>query len=328
MSMKLVRSLAPIGALLAALTLASAVQAQTAAWPSRPIRVLVPVPPGGAVDATARLLQDPLSRALGQPIVVENRPGGAGLIAAEAVARSPADGYTFGYVYSPHAANVALVPRLPFDPANDFTPIAFVWRASSVIAVHPSAQATTLAELVARSRAVAGGLSYGTPGNGSSMHIAGELLRLRSGAAFVHIPYRGAGPALNDVLGGTIPVVVSNVQSGAPHVQAGRLRGIAVTGPARSTLLPDVPTVAELGFPGFAVTEWMMLLAPAGLPRAIAARMNAAFNEAILAPDLAARLNGQGLETRAMSLDETTAFLADQIRALPEIVRSAGIKAD
>jgi tripartite-type tricarboxylate transporter receptor subunit TctC len=297
--------------------------AQQQPWPTKPVRLIVPVAPGGATDATARLLQQPLADLLGQPIVIDNRPGAGGIVATEGMVRA-GDGHTFAIVNSPHAANIAMRPKLPYDTLKDTTAIAFLWRAPSAISVNPSVPATTLQELIARSRSTP--LPYGTPGVGFSMHLAGELLRLTSNAAIDHVPYRGAGPALNDALGGQIPMVISNVASSAPHVQAGRLRALAVTGATRSPLLPQVPTVAEQGLAGFDVTEWLVAIVPTTTPADVKARLHDAIRAVMARPDIAERMTAQGLEMEPMKADEVQAFVVREVEKLGRIIRSANIR--
>jgi tripartite-type tricarboxylate transporter receptor subunit TctC len=275
---------------------------------------------------TARLLQEPVSRQLGQPVIVENRPGGAGIVATEATARSAADGHTFGVVYSSHAANPALQARLPFDTQRDLTPVAFIWRAPTVMSANPQAGISNLADVIRLSGERQGGLNYGTPGIGSSMHLAGAMLESRAGITLTHVPYRGAGPALNDAVGGQIPLVISNVASTAPLAAEGRLRPLAVTGARRSALLPDVPTVSELGYPGFEMSEWMALVAPTAMPAAAAERMNSVVNAALTEPETAQRLAAMGLETSPMTIPAAARFVAEQIETLGALIRSAGIK--
>jgi tripartite-type tricarboxylate transporter receptor subunit TctC len=297
--------------------------AQAPTWPTKPLRLIVPVAPGGATDGTARILQQPLADLLGQPVVIENRPGGGGIVATETMLRAN-DGHTVAIVNSPHAANVSMQPRLPYDTMKDIVAVGFVWRAQSAILVNPSVPSRSLAELIAQARSDTVG--YGTPGIGFSMHLAGELLRLSSSAKLEHVPYRGAGPALNDALGGQIPVVITNVASSAPHAQAGRLRALAVTGAGRSSLLPDVPTVAEQGFPGFDVTEWLVLVAPASTPADVRARLNAALNEVLAKPEIKDRLKALGLELEIMTVDQVQAFVAREVDKLGGIIKAANIK--
>jgi tripartite-type tricarboxylate transporter receptor subunit TctC len=301
--------------------------AAQAGWPTRPVRIILPVPPGGAFDATVRMIQDPLARLLGQPVVVENRGGGAGIPAAEAVIRAT-DGHTFGLIGSSHAANATLLTSLPFDPVADIAPINLLARWPNVISVHPSTPWQTLAELVAAAKARPGSISYGSPGIGLSQHLAGELLKIRAAIDITHVPYRGAGPALNDGVAGHVPMVITALASTAPQVKAGRLRALAVTGPLRAPLLADVPTVAEQGFPGFDVGEWIGIIGPAATPPDSVARLNAALTGAMREPDVARRLEESGIETLTSMPAAFGDFVRAQVQALGDIIRAAGVRAE
>jgi tripartite-type tricarboxylate transporter receptor subunit TctC len=291
------------------------------------VRIILPVPPGGAFDATVRIIQEPLARLLGQPVIVENRGGGAGIPAADAVIRST-DGHSFGLIGSSHAANATLMTSLPFDPVADVAPVNLLARWPNVISVHPSTPWQTLAELVAAARARPGDISYGSPGIGLSQHLAGELLKIRAEVNITHVPYRGAGPALNDGVAGHVPMVITALASTAPQVKAGRLRALAVTGPVRAPLLSEVPTVAEQGFPGFDVGEWIGIIGPAVTPPDALARINAALTGAMRDPDVARRLEEAGIETLTSTSTEFASFLRAQIQALGEIIRTAGVRAE
>lgn len=296
-------------------------------WPSRPVRIILPVPPGGAFDATVRMIQEPLSRLLGQPVVVENRGGGGGVPAADAVIRAT-DGHSFGLIGSSHAANATLMQGLPFDPIADIAAVNLLARWPNVISVHPSTPWRTLAELVAAAKARPGSISYGSPGIGLSQHLAGELLKIRAGVDITHIPYRGAGPALNDGVAGHVPMVVTALASTAPQVRAGRLRALAVTGPVRAPLLAEVPTVAESGFPGFDVSEWIGIMGPAATPPDVVGRLNAALTGAMRDPDVARRLEDGGIEALTTTPAAFGDFLRAQVQTLGNIIRTAGIRAE
>jgi tripartite-type tricarboxylate transporter receptor subunit TctC len=296
-------------------------------WPTRPVRIVLPVPPGGAFDATVRLIQEPLARQLGQPVVVENRGGGAGIPAAESVIRS-SDGHTFGLIGSSHAANATLIQNLPFDPVADIAPVNLLARWPNVISVHPSTPWRTLPQLLEAARARPGSISYGSPGIGLSQHLGAELLKIRARADITHVPYRGAGPALNDGVAGHVPVVVTALASTAPQVQAGRLRALAVTGATRAAMLPDVPTVAEQGFPGFDVSEWIGIVGPASTPEEVATRLSSALTAAMREPDVARKLDEMGIETVATAPAGFSQFLRAQIETLGTIIRTAGIRAE
>jgi tripartite-type tricarboxylate transporter receptor subunit TctC len=302
--------------------------AQAQPWPSKPIRWLVPVAAGGATDVVARLLQEPVGRYLGTTIVVENRPGGAGVIATQATVTSAPDGYTMGLVYTSHAVNPALQSKLPYDSAKDVAPVAFFWRAQLAFAVRTESPIKSLKDLIAAAQKDPGVLAYGTGGVGTGAHLAGALVTAVANIKLAHAPYRGAALALNDLLGGQVPILVSNVLTLPIHIEAGRVRALAVTGAQRSPVLPDVPTVAELGFPNYEATEWSGLIGPADLPPDVALRMNAAINAAIQQPALAEQYRKMGLEMIAMSPSQFQTFLTAETAKYADLIRKAGIKSD
>ncbi len=295
-------------------------------WPSKPIRWLVPVAPGGATDATARLLQDPVSKILGQPIIVENKPGGAGTIATEAAVRSAPDGYTFGIIYTSHAGNPALLGTLPYDSVKDITPVAFFWRAYLAFSVHKDVPIHSLAELIDQAKKAPGTLAFATGGVGQASHFSGARLEQAAGIKLAHTPYRGAGPALTDVLGGHVPILVSNISVILPHLASGKIRPIAVTSPERSPLLPNIPTVAESGFPGYQMSEWFGFVGPAGLPDEIVQKMNAAINEAARRPEIVENLQKMGLVTNLGTPAAFRDILAEETRVTTDIIRKGNIK--
>jgi tripartite-type tricarboxylate transporter receptor subunit TctC len=301
--------------------------AQSQSWPSKPIRLVVGVPPGGTNDVLVRLLQTPLQEDLGQPVVIENRPGGANIIATEMIVRSSPDGYTIGTIISTHASNVSLQPRLPYDPIKEITPIAFLGRVSNIVVVHPSVQAKSLPELIAMAKAKPGSIHHGTSGNGTSQHFSGELLRLRTGADIVHVPYRGGGPAINDLLGGHVQMMFGNFTSILPHIQAGRVRPLAVTSADRSPVLPNLPTVAEAAnLPGFAVTEWYAVIGPAGLSQDIVLRVNMAFYDVMKRTDIFPKLRDQGIDVDYMTPQQLRSFIQAEIDKLRDIATRANMK--
>jgi len=305
----------------------SQAQGQAPGWPTKPIRFLLPNPPGGTNDILARMLQAPMQEILGQPVIVENRPGGSNIIATEAVIRSPADGYTIGTIISVHASNVALQPKLPYDSVKDITPIAFLGHVGNIVVVHPDVKATSMAELIELARANPGKVHHGSSGMGTSQHFSGELLKLGTKADFVHVPYRGGGPAINDLLGGHIQMMFGNFASIVPHVRAGKVRPLAVTAGNRSPVFPELPTVAEAAkLPGFAVTEWYAVIGPAGMPPEIVAKLNAAFYEALKRPDIAPKLRDQGIEVEFMTPDKLGTFVQAEIAKLSDIAKRADMK--
>lgn len=295
-------------------------------WPQKPITWILPVPPGGAIDMSARVLQDGLAKQLGQPIVVESRVGGATRVAAEAVKRSDPDGYTFGMVGVAFVSNPSLLKQVNYDPVKDYSHVSFIWAAPSVVVVHPGQPYRTLADLLGTARSKPGSIGYGTPGVGTSMHAAGELLKLSAKVDINHVVYRGAGPALTDAVAGHIPVAMINIASAAPLIKEGKLRALAVTSAARSPLFPDVPTVAESGFPGYELTEWQGLVGPAGVAPAIVERMNAAIKSVIAQPDVTARFLEMGFEYKPLTPTAFAAYVADQQSKFGDIIRQAQIK--
>lgn len=306
--------------------LSSAAHAQQ--WPSKPIRWLVPVAAGGATDVVARLLQEPVGKLLGGTIVVENRPGGAGVIATQATVTSPPDGYTMALIYTSHPANAVMQPKLPYDSFKDITPVAFFWRAQLAFSVRTDSPLKSLQDLLEAARRDPGSITYGTGGVGTGAHIAGAMFAEAAQVKLTHAPYRGAAPALNDLLAGQLPVLISNVSALPPHIETGRLRPLAVTGAKRSPVLPDVPTVAELGFPGYQATEWSGLIGPANVPAEIVTRMNQAVNAAIGQPAVVEEYRKMGLETVLMSPGEFKAFLEAETSKFADVIRKGGIKSE
>ena len=289
--------------------------------PDRPMRLIVPFAAGGPTDTLARMLQSPLAEALGQPVVVENRPGAGANIGIQAVARSAADGLTWLVTSSAFVTNPALTRPQPFDPIGDFAPVSLLASSPNVIVAGPSARVNTLAEMVARAKAEPGRLEYGTAGTGTAPHITAELFRLRAGIDILHIPYTGAAPAVQAALAGTTALSFSAMPAAAAQIRAGTLRALAVTSAARWPDAPDVPTVAEQGYPGFAAETWQGLLAPAGTPPAAVQRV-AALVRAYLNGLPPERMRAIGFATVASTPEEFTAQLA---REVPEI--AAGIAA-
>jgi len=295
-------------------------------WPDRPIRFIVPVPPGGSVDPLARLIGRHLGEALGQPVVVENHAGAGGNIAFELVARARPDGSTLLVGWDSLAINPALFPRVEYDPLRDFVPIIQTVRTAQLLVVRTGLGVATLAEFLdlARRRT----LTLGSPGNGSIGHLAAALLRARAGTEWTHVPYRGGGPALADLIAGHIDAVSLTLPAATEHVRAGRIRAIAVTTSARSPALPEVPTVAESGFPGFDVTSWQGLLAPAGTDPAVLRRLNAEVARILALPEVAAQLAGQGFEPVGGAPEVLAARLAADVPRWPEVVTLAGARVD
>jgi len=315
-------------ALLAVIALAASGVALAQAWPNKPIRLVVNFPPGGAADQIARSVGVPLGEALGEPIVIENRPGANGNIGADAVAKSPPDGYTLlmssGGAFS---VNPHLYTKLPFDPVKDLVPVAAAARILVFLVVRPDLPAKSVDEFVALARANPGKLTYGSPGSGSSPHIAGEMLKRAAKIDIVHVPYKGAAPALTDLLGGQLDFMF-DPGIGLPQVRAGKLRLLAVGSPKRSALFPDTPTLAEAGMAGFDADSWFGFYAPAGVPADILARLNREINRALQTPAVRERITALGAEAVALSAEEFAALQRADRERFGVVVREAGIKLD
>jgi tripartite-type tricarboxylate transporter receptor subunit TctC len=313
-------------ALLAAAAAAAAPAARAQAWPDRPVRLVVPVAPGGSLDPLARLLARHLSEALGHPVVVENHAGAGGNIAFEMVARARPDGHTLLVGWDSLAINPALFGRVGYDPLLDFAPVIQTVRTAQILVVRHGLAAATLADFVALSRRAP--LSLGSPGNGSIGHLAAEMLKARSGAEWTHVPYRGGGPALQDLIAGHLDAVFLTLPAATEHIRAGRIRAIAVTTATRAPSLPDVPSFIESGLPGFEVVSWQGILAPAGTEPAVIARLNAELRRILALPPVAAQLAAQGFEIVAGTPDALGARLAEDVPRWPGIVRAAGARLD
>jgi tripartite-type tricarboxylate transporter receptor subunit TctC len=293
-------------------------------FPSRPLRLIVTWPPGGTTDILARLLQPRIAAALGQPVVVENRGGASGAIGAAELARAPADGHTFGMVTST-VISTALLARQPYDPIRDFAPILLLARVANILVVHPSLPVHSVADLIALARRRPGALAFGSPGIGSAVHISGETFKLAAGVDMVHAPYRGGGPALTDLMSGHLQLMFGNASSTLPYVRDGSLRAVAVTSASRAPYLPEVPTVAESGLPGFAIDEWYGCVGPAGMPAAAAERLNAAIGGIVAQPAERARLLDMGAEVAGGSAEEFRRFMATEVEKIGRVVRDARI---
>jgi tripartite-type tricarboxylate transporter receptor subunit TctC len=297
-------------------------------YPSKPVRLILPFPPGGGTDLLGRLIADRLAASLGQPVVTENRGGAGGNVGAEAAARSAPDGYTIVLVAPSIAISPTLYSRLNYDPIKDFAPIALVAQVPNVMVTHPSVPASTLAEFIAYARANPGKLNFGSGGLGTSNHLAGELFNLRTGAGLVHVPYKGVNLAMNGVLAGEVHLVFIGVPVPAPHIKAGRLRGLAVLGRERSPLIPDVPTAAEAGFADFDVTTWYGILAPAGTPRPIIQRLNAELTKMMQAPEIRERLAAMGTDPLTSTPEELGAYIKQEMARWGDVIRKANLHAE
>lgn len=307
----------------AALVLA-ATGAQAQEWPTRPVRIVVPYPAGGAVDIVTRALADKLATQWGQPVVVDNKAGAGGLIGADSVSKAAPDGYTLvmGTVSS-HAIAAAVYRKMPYDAVADFGAISLVALTPYIITVHPGVPANSLRELVAHARANPDKLNFGSSGTGTTPHLAGELFNTVAGTRMAHVPYKGSAPMVADLLGGQIQVAFDNTV--IPHIKAGKLRGLAVTGPARLAAVPDIPTAAEAGLPGYEAVGWMGLYAPKGTPAALRNRLAADTAKAAGTPDFIAKMAGLGFQARTDTPVEFDAYLKAETVKWAKVVKDAGV---
>ena len=303
--------------------------AQAQSWPSKPIKYIVPFAAGGTTDILGRMVGAKLSEALGQPVVVENRPGAAGSVGVEMLAKSPPDGYTIGGgTISSHAINVSLYSKLPYDPIKDFTPITMLATLPNMLVIHPSIPANNVQELIAFLKANPNKHSFGSAGNGTSQHMSGELFKTMTGVQMQHIPYKGSGPMIPDLLGGVLSMSFENLTTAYPPVKQGKLKALAVTSATRSFLAPEVPTLSEAGLAGYDISSWQAMFAPAGLPRPILGRLYGETAKALKAPDVVKRLQDLGLDAGGMLPEELAARIRDDIPKLAKIVKDSGAKVD
>lgn len=306
---------------------ATSALAQT--WPSQPIRLVVPFVPGGSTDVLARQLAEKLRVALGQPVVVENRGGAGGTVGSDSVAKSPPDGLTLLMgVTGTHGTAPSIYPKLPYDPVKDFAAISRVVTAPLVLVANPSLPAKTLADFIAAAKAAPGTITYGTPGNGTSMHLTGVLFDLRAQTSLVHVPYRGSAVALTDLMGGRIATMFGDLLVALPQIQAGTIRAIAVTSLTRNPLLPDVPTMAEAGLPGFEALSWQGVFAPAGTPAPIVERLYREVKAAMESPDVKTFFGDQGFQVGASTPAEFAAFVASEVTRWAEIVKAGNVRTE
>jgi len=298
-------------------------------YPVKPIRMVIGFPPGGFVDLTARLVAGPLGTALGQQVVVENRGGAGGVVGTEIVARAAPDGYTLTVGSAgTHAVNQSLYRKLPYNVLRDFQPIARLADAPSILAVHPSLPARSVKDLVALARARPGEIMYASAGSGTSTHLAAALFEHLARIKLVHVPYKGGGPAIVDVVAGQVPVTFGTAASVSPHTRSGRLRGLAVTAGQRSAVLPDLPTIAESGVPGYEMLNWLGLFAPAGLPRPLVERLSADALRVVRSTEVRERLNGAGAEPSPLPAEAFAAFVKNEVEKWAKVVAATGMTAD
>ena len=297
------------------------------AYPAKPVRVIVGFPPGGGTDVVARVISQKLTEWWGQPVTVENRAGATGTIGADLVAKSSPDGYTLimGHVNS-HAIAPNLFAKLPYDPIKDFAAVAYVGYVPNVLAVHPSVNVKSVKELVALLKANPGKYNYASSGNGSTQHLAGEMFKQLTGTSIVHVPYKGSGDAIKDLLAGVVAMNFDTMPPVMPHVQAGKLRGLAISTPRRLSQLPEVPTFAEEGITGFDVANWYGVMAPAGTPRDIVQKMNADINKAMQVPEVRARLEGVGTQLKEQSAAEFEVYMKAEIAKYAKLIKDTGVR--
>jgi tripartite-type tricarboxylate transporter receptor subunit TctC len=312
--------------LIALLSVACAVNAYSQdAWPTRPVRMILPFPPGGGTDILGRLIAERLSAGIGQPVVTENRGGAGGNVGAEAAARSAPDGYTIVLVAPSLAISPTLYSKINYDPVKDFAPISLVATVPNVMVTQPSLPGQ-LQEFIAFVKAKPGALNFGSGGAGTSNHLAGELFNIVTGARLVHVPYKGVNLAMQDVLAGNVHLVFIGIPAAAPHIKAGKLRALAVVAPQRSSALPDVPTVAEAGLRDFEVTTWYGILAPAGTPKDVVAKLHASAVRALNSPALKERFQKLGAETVGNTPEEFRAMLVKEQQTWAKVMKDAGVK--
>ena len=320
----------PVTTVLAAAVLATSFSVPAAAqtYPTRPVRFVVPFAPGGSTDTLARAIGVKLPEYLGQQVVIDNRTGANGDIGMLIVAKAPADGYTIvlGYI-----ANIGIGPslyKMPYDPVKDFAPVTQVAGASNIMTAHPSVPAKTLKEFIAYAKANPGAINFATSGVASIGHLTGEYLNHVAGMKMVHVPYKGSGQAISDLVGGHVKVMISGMASTLPHVKTGKLRALVVTGLQRSDAAPDVPTIAESGFPGFEARSWFGVLAPANTPRPVIMRLHADIVKALQQPDVKQRLTGIGFDVVGSTPEEFAAYIKSEIQKWAKVVKASGAKAD
>lgn len=325
------RALVALVAVIAAGTVTAQPALQTAGanWPSKPIRYIVPFAPGGTTDILARTIGEKLSTALGQPIIVDNKPGQGGSIGAAELARAAPDGYTIGGgTISSHAINATLYDKLSYDPLTSFAPITLYATQPNVLLVHPSVPAKTVREFIELVKANPDKYSFGSAGNGTSQHISGELFKTMAGVKMQHIPYRGSGQMMPELLAGTVPVAFDNIATAVQHVNAGKLRALAVTSSTRSVVSPDVPTMAEAGLVGYDISSWQAVFAPAGTPAPIVDRLYTEIARILKMPDIQKRLGDLGLNIVEMTPAQLSALIKSDVPRLGKIVKESGAKAD
>ena len=311
----------------ASVLLAPAIASAQAGYPNRPVRLVVPFPPGGSVDPLARVIGERLSQTFGQQVIVDNRPGGNTVIGTDYVAKAPADGYTLLLTASSHVTQPQLLTA-PYDPLKDFTPVATVSTSDMVMVVNPNVPANNLQELLALAKAKPGTLNFSSAGSGNPNHLAGELMNMMGGVKTTHVPYKGGGPAIADLVGGQVQFSFGSPIIALPHIRSGKLRAIAVTAPQRMAILPNVPTFAESGLPGYEVRIWYGVLAPAGTPKDIVAKLNGEINRIMALPDTKERLDAAGMERHSATAEQFDAMMRNDMEKFGRIIKTANVKLD
>ena len=313
--------------LVAGALLAGSLPASAQPYPNRPLRIVVPFPPGGGTDIGTRIVAQKLQEAWGQAVIVENKPGAAGIVGTELTAKSAPDGYTFmmGNIGT-HAINVSLYKKLAYDPVKDFAPVSMVADLPLLLLVHPSVPANSVKELIALAKSQPGKLNFSSSGAGGSMHVAAELFKSMAGVDMVHIPYKGGAPAVADLISGQVALSFSTVLETVQHVKAGKVRALAVTNDHRSIALPDLPTIAEAGLPGYQSISWLALFAPAGTPKEIVNKVSAESVRILKLPDVKERLLAQGAEPIGSTPEQLAATLAADIAKYAKVIRESGYK--
>lgn len=314
---------------LSALLLAASSSAFPQAYPTKPIRIVVPLSAGGTTDVVMRLISPKLSESLGQQVVIDNRPGAGGNIGANVVAKATPDGYTLLMgTSSSHGTNVTLYSKMPYDAVNDFTPITLVGYVPFIMMVHPSLGVTSVKELIALAKSKPGQINYASSGNGTSSHLGMEMLKTMAGIDLIHIPYKGTAPANQDLLAGHVSIQFDGVPAALPFIRSGKVRGLAVTSPKRISAAPELPTIAESGVPGFEYTAWVGIMAPAGIPREIVARLNTEITRILNLPEIKDRLLALGFEAAPSTPEQFATHIKAEIAKWEKVVKASGARLD
>ncbi len=312
----------------ASLAATAAIGQTTTAWPDRPIQLLIPYPPGGSTDLIARPLSIKLQERLGQPVVLDYKPGAGGTVASQAAARAKPDGHTFIMVLAAHAINASLYPKLPYDTRRDFMPVSLVANLPLLVSASPSAKARSMQELIAEAKANPGKITFGSAGNGNTSHLAAEYFASMAGIQLTHVPYKGSAPLVNAMLAGEVQMTFDSASTSLPHVQSGRLRGLAVTGDTRLPMIADVPTMVEAGLPGFVVNGWYAVLAPAGTPSAIVERLSREIAAVVAQADVRQQLQAGGYQLVGSSPAALGTHIDAEITRWAKVVKDSGARID